>query len=184
VNERLPYFRSSDRINAFHAQLVEWRGTRWAHAGVRPNEMRCGVTGDCLFWVHVFKAIGALPATVEVPEYIRGHALRDAMAMLRERIEGTGRAVQVDYLLGNPGIWYAVKTGDVLLFKNGTSGVHCGLVIGEHPVHFTHLSQDGLITEPLNQKQWLGNLAVVYRLMEADPETTGGHRPPLQAVTA
>jgi hypothetical protein len=95
--ERHPYFRTPERIAALHAQLVEWRGTRWAHAGVRPNEMRCGVSGDCLFWVHVFKAIGALPATVEVPEYIRGQALRDAMRSLRSAIEATDQSDLVYY---------------------------------------------------------------------------------------
>jgi hypothetical protein len=66
----------------------------------------------------------------------------------------------------------ALQIGDVLLFTNGMSGAHCGLVVKEAPVHFVHLSQNGMNEEPLNQAHWLANLAFVYRLMEAD-KTSG-----------
>ncbi|MGO9243289.1 MAG: hypothetical protein ACLQDC_00735, partial [Verrucomicrobiia bacterium] len=87
-----PYFRTPERIDALKCQLQQWAGTRWAHAGTRPNEMRCGVTGDCLFWVHAFKAIGALPRHIEIPDYRKMEAAGDSMYTLRTRIMATGVA--------------------------------------------------------------------------------------------
>jgi len=122
--------------------------------------MHCGVSGDCLFWVHVFKAIGALPGNIDVPKYRRQEALGDSMLTLRTRIEATGRAASC--LRGEE----PFLIGDVLLFRNGMSGAHCGLVVKSAPVHFAHLSQAGFTEEPLNQKHWLDSLAYVYRLLE------------------
>jgi hypothetical protein len=150
-------------------QLHLWSGTRWRHAGARPNEMRCGVSGDCLFWVHVFKAIGALPNKLEIPNYRRKEALADEMQTLRSCIEATGRAdpiIETAHAKHPP----VFRVGDVLLFRNGTSGAHCGLVVKEAPVHFTHLTGNGLLEEPLRQAHYLAALAFVYRLLEA-PES-------------
>jgi hypothetical protein len=165
-DSRLPYFRTAERINALHAKLREWSGTRWAHAGTRPNQMRCGVTGDCLFWVHVFKAIGALPAHIEIPDYRKMEAAGDQMRILRQCIEATGVAklVLVD-----------IRVGDVLLFTSGMSGAHCGLVVKSPPVHLAHLSRNGLCEEPLAQRHWLDDLVYCYRLLERE-----GHR---EAIT-
>lgn len=157
MSDRLPYFRTTESIEALRRQLQQWAGTRWAHAGTRPNQMRCGVTGDCLFWVHAFKAIGALPPKIEIPDYRKMEAAGDQMRMLRDCIEATGVAELVSS---------EVRIGDVLLFKNGMSGAHCGLVIRECPAHFVHLSRNGLIEEPLAQKHWMDGLAYRYRLME------------------
>ena len=175
-----PYFYGSNRTRTLLGQLAEWRGTRWQHAGVRPNEMKCGVSGDCLFWVHVFKAIGALPKNLEIPDYRVQEALADKMQTLRSRIEATGRALLVwerslGYMrpssskdpydsLALP--WLVV--GDVLLFKNGTSGAHCGLVVKEVPVHFAHLTGNGLLEEPLHQGHYSVALTYIYRLLEAE----------------
>jgi hypothetical protein len=171
MTERLPYFRTADRIQILLNQVHLWSGTRWAHAGTRPNEMQCGVNGDCLFWVHVFKAIEALPAEIEIPEYQRQTALADRMKRLRECIEATGRAEAVplpSHISLNTSLFHP---GDVLLFHNGTSGAHCGLIVRVFPTHFVHLSRNGLLEEPLNQSHWLDNLAYAYRLLEACPDS-------------
>jgi hypothetical protein len=159
MSDCLPYFRTPERIHALKCQLQQWASTRWAHAGTRPNQMRCGVTGDCLFWVHAFKAVGALPAHIEIPDYRRMEAAGDQMRMLRECIEATGVAELVDG---------EVHIGDVLLFRNGMSGAHCGLVVRTSPAHFFHLSKNGALEEPLLQNHWLDCLAFVYRLMEIE----------------
>jgi hypothetical protein len=150
-------------------QLHLWRGTRWQHAGARPNAMRCGVSGDCLFWVHAFKAIGALPAKLEIPNYRLQEARADEMQMLRRSIEATKCADLVfdDATEKHLPIF---RIGDVLLFKNGTSGAHCGLVVKEAPVHFAHLTGNGLMEEPLHQAHYVTALTYVYRLLEASPE--------------
>lgn len=182
---RLPYFRTPERVDALKRQLQQWAGTRWAHAGTRPNQMRCGVTGDCLFWVHAFKAIGALPAKITIPDYRKMEAASDQMKLLRECIEATGCAQLVaqcpsaqvpenpgtDPLmhLGTDALTHCFP-GDVLLLRNGQSGVHCGLVVRTHPLHFVHLSQNGFNEEPLHQAHWTVALAYVYRLVE---ENTG-----------
>lgn len=158
MTSRLPYFRTPERLSALRSQLSLWAGTRWAHAGTRPNQMRCGVTGDCLFWVHAFKAIGALPCHIVIPDYRQMEAAGDQMRMLRECIEATGVAELVER---------EVHIGDVLLFKNGMSGAHCGLVIRQTPTHFVHLSKNGFSEEPLRQNHWLDSLAFIYRLMES-----------------
>jgi hypothetical protein len=178
---RLPYFRAPERINALRSALHGWRGTRWQHAGNRPNEMKCGITGDCLFWVKVFKEIGALPSHLEIPPYRKMEAAADKMKLLRTRIEGTGLAELVfecpsaqvptnsaAHTLMHSGTdaLMHLLPGDVLLFRNGMSGVHCGLVVKSTPVHFAHLSQHGLLEEPLNQDHWLRDLVFVYRLLE------------------
>jgi len=182
---RLPYFHSSERIAVLRSTLATWAGTHWRHAGTRPNSMHCGVSGDCLFWVHVFKAIGALPENIEVPRYRRQEALSDSMLTLRTRIEATGRAELIlDFGLGisdSPqstikNLKSKIAIGDVLLFKNGMSGAHCGLVVRSHPVHFAHLSQNGFTEEPLNQKHWLDSLVFVYRLLETSPSNGTGVR--------
>jgi len=167
VSNRLPYFHEKSRINALLAQLAEWQGTRWRHAGAQPNEMRCGVSGDCLFWVHAFKAIGALPPKLEIPDYRRQEALADKMQTLRRCIEATGRA---DLVIDNAHAKHppVFCVGDVLLFKNGTSGAHCGLVVRETPVHFAHLTGNGLLEEPLHQAHYLAALTCVYRLLEEE----------------
>jgi cell wall-associated NlpC family hydrolase len=155
-------------------QLRQWAATRWRHAGNRPNEMKCGITGDCLFWVHAFKAIGALPGSIEIPQYRRMEAAGDDMKLLRDRIEATGRAQQIflcpdsdaptnPYALG-------LQPGDVLLFANGFSGVHCGVLMRERPPHFFHLSAMGALEEPLNQYHHLSRLRIVYRLLDAEAE--------------
>jgi hypothetical protein len=157
--------------------------------------MKCGVTGDCLFWVHVFKAIGALPAELQIPDYRKREGSVNSMERLRGCIEETGRAELVASCqpsavshqpAGKSSQPSAVSrqpeaesrkliadsniaTGDVLLFANGMSGVHCGLVVRETPPHFVHLSQNGLTEEPLNQEHWLASLAFIYRLMEPAP---------------
>ncbi len=155
----LRYFRTPERIDALKRQLQQWSGTRWAHAGTRPNSMRCGVTGDCLFWVHAFKAIGALPTNIKIPDYRKMEASGDQMRMLRECIEATGIAELVHQ---------GIRVGDVLLFKNGMSGAHCGLVVKSPPAHFVHLSRNGFCEEPLAQRHWLQDLSYCYRLMESD----------------
>jgi len=167
VNNRLPYFRTPERISALRSQLSHWQGTRWRHAGVRPNEMRCGISGDCLFWVHAFKAIDALPAKLEIPDYRRNEALADEMQTLRRCIEATGRAdlVSDNGEAKHPPVF---RIGDVLLFKNGTSGAHCGLVVKEAPLHFVHLTGNGLLEEPLHQAHYLASLIYVYRLLDAE----------------
>lgn len=175
MSERLPYFCTPERIDALRSTLDAWRGTRWAHAGVRPNEMRCGISGDCLFWVHAFKAIGALPEGLLIPEYRRMEAAADKMQLLRARIMETGRAelvfVAANHIRGAAKEFrgYNALPGDVLLFANGMSGVHCGLVVKPAPMHFFHVSQNGALEEPFNQGQWLASIAYAYRLME--PET-------------
>lgn len=179
-----PFFRRADRQQLLLNQLRLWCGTRWAHAGTRPNEMKCGITGDCLFWVHVFKAIGALPEHLEIPDYGRCDALQDDMARLKFCIEATERAhlawsrpVAAGFsprpetrslkaaTTGHDAL-ARITFGDVLLFRNGMSGAHTGLVVKGWPVHFVHLSQNGLLEEPLDQTHWLNNLAFVYRLLE------------------
>jgi cell wall-associated NlpC family hydrolase len=163
----LPYFRTADRVQVLLNQLHLWSGTRWRHAGVRPNEMRCGVSGDCLFWVHVFKAIGALPEKLEIPDYRRQEALADEMQTLRRCIEATGHAELTfeSAQAKHPPIFHV---GDVLLFKNGTSGAHCGLVVKDAPVHFVHLAGNGLLEEPFHQSHYLAALLYVYRLLETE----------------
>lgn len=171
----LPYFRTPERVDALRSTLSAWAGTRWRHAGTRPNEMRCGVSGDCLFWVHVFKAIGALPAGLQIPKYRKREAAMDNMLRLRTCIESSARAELVgtrccasdDNKPRSSATLPMLLCGDVLLFNNGMSGTHCGLVVKEAPVHFVHLSQNGMNEEPLNQVHWLANLAYVYRLVEA-----------------
>lgn len=169
-----PYFSTPERIEALKNQLQQWAGTRWAHAGNRPNEMRCGLTGDCLFWVKAFKAVGALPTHIEIPAYRKMEAAADDMRLLRDRIMGTGRAELIwERDFDRPVVWREVimplpMIGDVLLFKNGMSGVHCGLCVKPWPPHFVHLSRNGFLEEPMNQGHWLETLAYVYRLMEAD----------------
>jgi hypothetical protein len=164
----LPYFRTPERLSALRSQLSLWAGTRWAHAGTRPNQMRCGVTGDCLFWVHAFKAIGALPAKIEIPDYRKMEAAGDQMRMLRECIEATRRATLIWHTLDTPeSALLRMNDGDVLLFSNGMSGAHCGLIVRCHPFHFAHLSKNGFNEEPIRQTHWLDSLAFVYRLMEA-----------------
>ena len=162
---RTPYFHTPDRVQILLDQLHLWSGTRWQHAGTRPNAMRCGVSGDCLFWVHAFKAIGALPAKLEIPGYRLQEARADEMQTLRRCIEATGCADLVfDDAAGKQLPLFRI--GDVLLFKNGTSGAHCGLVVKEAPVHFTHLTGNGLMEEPLQQAHYLRSLKYVYRLLE------------------
>ena len=205
VGNRLPYFRTPERIEALQRQLQQWAGTRWAHAGTRPNQMRCGVTGDCLFWVHAFKAIGALPAHIEIPDYRKMEAAGDQMRMLRNGITATRLAEEVfrgahapsragsDAPVGTqpanlparaptdtraprmlPGLPPLI-IGDALLFHNGTSGAHCGLVVRAHPAHFVHLSRNGFLEEPLQQQHHLQALAFIYRLIEEDDQ--GAHAP-------
>ena len=168
MTRRLPYFRTPERIAALRQQLQQWAGTRWAHAGTRPNQMRCGVTGDCLFWVHAFKAIGALPPHITIPDYRRMEAAGDQMKMLRECIEATGVAA---FVIAFWDEWLPparLRTGDVLLFRNGMSGAHCGLVVQPSPAHFVHLSRNGFLEEPLAQDHWLRDLALIYRLVESE----------------
>jgi hypothetical protein len=181
----VPYFRTPERSAALRAKLRLWEGSRWGHAGTRPNEMQCGITGDCLFWIHVFKAIGALPPSLQIPDYRKREAALDNMARLRSCIEATGRGVMVwsdgrarppgapnaDGRPGGPSLPDFLP-GDVLLFANGMSGVHCGLIVREIPPHFVHLSQNGLAEEPLNQAHWLKDLAFVYRLVESAGSAT------------
>lgn len=174
MTDRLPYFRTPERIEALRQQLQQWAGTRWQHAGNRPNEMRCGIAGDCLFWVKAFKAIGALPHHINVPPYRKMEAAADNMRLLRERIMETGRAELIwERDFDRPVVWREVMmpmpmVGDVLLFKNGMSGVHCGLCVKPWPPHFVHLSRNGFLEEPMNQGHWLETLAFVYRLVEAE----------------
>ena len=163
MNDRLPYFRTPIRIDALRLTLNTWSGTRWRHAGTRPNEMQCGVSGDCLFWVHVFKSIGALPANLQIPDYRKREAAMDNMLRLRICIESSERAASCPSCINGE---EPFLIGDVLLFRNGMSGAHCGLVVKENPVHFVHLSKNGLLEEPLHQSHWLDNLAFVYRLVE------------------
>ncbi len=172
MTARRPYFYSQERRDSLLAQLKEWAGTRWAHAGTRPNQMRCGVTGDCLFWVHAFKAIGALPSHIEIPDYRKMEAAGDQMRMLRECIEATGVAelilekpTPVSPPRRGPKGWVPI-VGDVLLFRNGMSGCHCGLCVRPRPPHFVHLSRNGFLEEPFRQKHWLDGLAFIYRLTE------------------
>ena len=165
---RVPYFHTADRVQMLLNQLHLWQGTRWRHAGVKPNEMRCGVSGDCLFWVHAFKAISAFPDRLEIPNYRLQEARADEMRTLRRGIEATGRADLV-FEDANTKQLPIFRVGDVLLFKNGTSGAHCGLVVKDGPVHFAHLTGNGLLEEPLRQAHYLDALACVYRLLEAEP---------------
>ncbi|MGD0058396.1 MAG: hypothetical protein ABSD58_03170 [Verrucomicrobiia bacterium] len=197
MSNRLPYFHTPERIAALKDQLAKWQTTRWRHSGTHPNEMRCGISGDCLFWVVAFKAIGALPQHLVIPDYRKMEAAGDKMALLRLRIMETGRAEMVmeeptpasppargpkgwvnaglqniAQALSPPGRGpkgWVPMAGDVLLFRNGMSGVHCGLVIRPAPMHFFHLSQNGALEEPFNQSHWLASLAFVYRLMEEQP---------------
>lgn len=170
MTARLPYFCEAARVTALVDEIERWRGTRWRHAGARPMEMKCGVHGDCLFWVHAFKAIGALPARIEIPDYRQMEAAADVMSTLRYRIMATGRAECV-YDHDRSKCLPIFRIGDVLLFTNGMSGAHTGLVIKRVPVHFVHLSQNGFNEEPLNQAHWLANLFFVYRLLESGVET-------------
>jgi hypothetical protein len=138
--------------------------------------------------VHAFKAIGALPAKVTIPDYRKMEAAGDGMKMLRECIEGTGVAERVwsvgtrcaasdddrprssaalpsrtvceDVMMPMP------MVGDVFLFRNGQSGCHCGMCVKPFPPHFVHLSRNGFLEEPMNQKHWTDALAFVYRLVE------------------
>ena len=169
---RIQYFHTADRVQVLLNQLHLWQGTRWRHAGVKPNEMRCGVSGDCLFWVHVFKAIGALPEKLEIPDYRLQEARADEMQTLQRCIEATGRALLMwerpqrrDRELVQLPVF---RIGDVLLFKNGTSGAHCGLVVKDAPVHFAHLTGNGLLEEPLRQAHYLAALKYAYRLLDVE----------------
>lgn len=196
---RLPYFRTTERVSAMREQLRDWHATRWQHAGTRPNEMQCGIRGDCLFWVHVFKAIGALPTELRIPDYRKREAAMDNMARLQSCIMSSecaecvwrdetvvatltvaraSRPLNPMLKAGEPPA--PLLPGDVLLFANGMSGVHCGLVVRESPPHFVHLSQNGLTEEPLNQAHWLKDLAFVYRLVESalnpEPRTVNRER--------
>jgi hypothetical protein len=56
----------------------------------------------------------------------------------------------------------------VLLFKNGTSGAHCGLIVKEAPTHFVHLTGNGLLEEPFCQSHYISALLYVYRLLETE----------------
>jgi cell wall-associated NlpC family hydrolase len=203
MTPRLPYFGSQKHADALLSQLHLWQGTRWQHAGARPNEMKCGVSGDCLFWVHAFKAIGALPTRLEIPDYRLREALADRMHTLREKIEATGCAQLVwerpqccdrKPLSGDPFEhlflpWLLI--GDVLIFKNGTSGAHCGLMVKAVPIHFAHLTGNGLLEEPLHQKHYLSALTFVYRLLEAEEgqgpnvqhSTSNAQRPTARAAS-
>ncbi len=176
---RTPYFHTADRVQMLLNQLHLWQGTRWRHAGVKPNEMRCGVSGDCLFWVHVFKAIGALPEKLEIPDYRLQEARANEMQTLRHCIEATGRA---DLIVNVAPVKYlsVFRIGDVLLVTNGTSGAHCGLVVKEAPVHFTHLTGNGLLEEPFHQSHYIAALIYVYRLLEPEALSTENpeHRTP------
>jgi hypothetical protein len=148
-------------------QVHLWSGTRWQHFGTRPNKMKCGVTGDCLFWVHVFKEIGALPEHLVIPDYRKMEAAGDNMKMLRACIEATGRAQFVwDNRASRP--IPDKRIGDVLIFENGMSGAHCGLVVREFPCHFFHVGQSGAVREPLCQNHWQVSLAAIYRLLETE----------------
>ena len=102
---------------------------------VRRGRTRCVVAsrGDCLFWVHAFKAIGALPEKLEIPDYRIQEARADEMQTLRLKIMQTGRADLV-FESGRSKDLPIFLIGDVLLFKNGTSGAHCGLVVKEAPL--------------------------------------------------
>ena len=164
---RLSYFTTAERIGALLDQLNAWQGTRWRHAGARPNEMRCGISGDCLFWVHAFKAIGALPEKLEIPDYRIQEARADEMQTLRLKIRQTGRADLV-FESGRSKDLPIFLIGDVLLFKNGTSGAHCGLIVKEAPLHFVHLTGNGLLEEPFHQAHYLAALGFAYRLMEPE----------------
>ena len=167
MKSRPPYFATPERIGELLDQLDAWQGTRWRHAGARPNGMRCGVSGDCLFWVHAFKAIGALPEKLEIPDYRIQEARADEMQTLRLKIMQTGCAVLVfesERFAHLP----IFLIGDVLLFKNGTSGAHCGLVVKTAPLHFVHLTGNGLLEEPFHQAHYLAALGFAYRLMEPE----------------
>ncbi len=180
---RLPYYHSPERVAALTDQLAKWQTTRWRHSGTHPNEMRCGISGDCLFWVVAFKAIGALPSHLVIPDYRKMEAAGDKMALLRLRIMETGRAelvMEEPTPVSPPGRGpkgWVPMAGDVILFRNGMSGVHCGLVVRPAPMHFFHLSQNGALEEPFNQSHWLASLAFVYRLMEEEPECSRGLQP-------
>jgi hypothetical protein len=174
----LPYFRTADRQQRLLNQVHLWSKTRWQHSGTRPNEMKCGVTGDCLFWVHVFKEIGGLPEHLVIPDYRQMEAAGDKMKMLRTCIEATGRAEFVwDSLVSRP--IPDKRIGDVLIFGNGMSGAHCGLVVRDFPCHFFHIGQSGAVTEPLAQNHWQVSLAVIYRLVEEVEPTPSASLPPL-----
>jgi hypothetical protein len=167
MQSRRPYFTTTERINSLLNQLNAWQGTRWRHAGTRPNEMRCGISGDCLFWVHTFKAIGALPEKLEIPDYRIQEARADEMQTLRLKIMQTGRAELVfEYETSAPLPIFMI--GDVLLFKNGTSGAHCGLAVKQAPLHFVHLTGNGLLEEPFHQAHYATALQYAYRLLEAE----------------
>jgi hypothetical protein len=167
---RILYFHTAGRVQMLLNQLHLWQGTRWRHAGVKPNEMRCGVSGDCLFWVHAFKAIGALPEKLEIPDYRLQEARADEMQTLRRCIEATGRA---DLMFDGATVKHPplFRIGDVLLFKNGTSGAHCGLVVKDAPVHFAHLTGNGLLEEPLQQAHYQVALKYAYRLLDVERST-------------
>ena len=46
-----------------------------------------------------------------------------------------------------------------------------GFVVKDAPVHFAHLTGNGLLEEPLQQGHYLGALTYVYRLLERDVNT-------------
>ena len=98
-------------------------------------------------------------------------ARADEMQTLRRCIETTGRAVLIfdGETVKHPSIF---RIGDVLLFKNGTSGAHCGLVVKDAPVHFAHLTGNGLLEEPLQQAHYVAALIYVYRLLEPEEPST------------
>ena len=178
---RKPYFADANRPQVLLNQLHEWAATRWQHAGTEPNAMRCGIHADCLFWVKVFKVIGALPSHLEIPDYRMQEARGDEMVLLTAKIVATQRADLVWKMTPNetkPRKQMAgqdvlevlrlpwLMIGDVLIFTNGTSGAHCGLVVKPMPIHFLHLSINGMLEEPLAQAHYAGDLRFVYRLLE------------------
>ncbi len=114
--------------------------------GTRPNEMKCGVTGDCLFWVHVFKEIGGLPEHLVIPDYRQMEAAGDKMKMLRTCIEVTGACKLCGTQPCQPPDT-GKRIGDVLIFGNGMSGAHCGLVVRDFPCHFFHIGQSGAVAD-------------------------------------
>jgi hypothetical protein len=177
MSTRIPYFYSADRTQVLLNEIHLWSATRWRHAGTRPNAMKCGIHGDCLFWVPLFKKIGALPEHLTIPDYRLREALADEMQKLRKNFEDTGRAQLVwerpeNELIGVPGDplralhlpWLYI--GDILLFVNGNSGAHCGLMVQSCPIQFLHLSGNGLNKEPLHQSHYLASLKYIYRLLE------------------
>jgi hypothetical protein len=205
-----PYFRSLDRQQLLLNHVALWRGTPWRHAGAHPHRMKCGVHADCLFWVAMFQEMGALPPGKLIPDYRKMEAAKDDRRQLRECIEATGRAQLVwerkqaaphdavhredspraatgETTGENAAVnarGYSLRIGDVLLFANGMSGVHCGLVVRTVPCHFFHIGPNGAIETPFGQDQWVKGLAAVYRLMEpvAEGDDLGPRSP--SAATA